>query len=130
MPIKPEWRPLYGPDWPAISRRVKERAGWRCQRCTVPHGVYVWRDRDGWHEVAGYDALGCEPEVKIVRVVLTVHHVTPVAEGGTHEDGNLRAYCQRCHNRADGPMRGRHAAATRATKRRAARVAAGQAVLL
>jgi hypothetical protein len=131
MPIKSEWRPMYGPDWIALARQLKEEAGWRCQGCDVRHGEYGYRDARGeWHPVAGPDALGCEPEEKIIRVVLTVHHVTPLAEGGTHDPANLRVYCCRCHNRADGPMRGRHAAATRAMTRRAAKVAAGQEALL
>lgn len=27
----------YPPDWPAIAKRVKDRAGWRCVRCGHPH---------------------------------------------------------------------------------------------
>jgi hypothetical protein len=38
MPIRPEFRPLYPPNWPALSGRVRfERAGGRCQGCGRPH---------------------------------------------------------------------------------------------
>ena len=30
-PIRPENRDRYPSDWPAISLRIKERAGWRCE---------------------------------------------------------------------------------------------------
>ena len=34
MPIRPELRALYPPDWPQISRRIRfERAGNRCEWC-------------------------------------------------------------------------------------------------
>ncbi|PAM99602.1 hypothetical protein CJI59_22145 [Streptomyces sp. Alain-F2R5] len=31
MPIRPENRHRYPPDWPQISLAIKERAGWRCE---------------------------------------------------------------------------------------------------
>lgn len=124
-------RTLYPPDWREISTRVKERAHWRCERCDLRHGDYGYRDRHGeWYRVDGYEGLGCEPEEKIVRIVLTGHHIIALAEGGSNSDDNLTALCQRCHNLADSPMRQRHASETRGKKRDAAKVAAGQAALL
>lgn len=36
MPIHPSMKPLYPPDWPAISARIRfERAGNRCEWCVA-----------------------------------------------------------------------------------------------
>jgi 5-methylcytosine-specific restriction enzyme A len=32
-------------------------------------------------------------------VATEVHHLVPLRDGGTHEDGNLAALCKRCHSR-------------------------------
>lgn len=60
----------YPKDWPAISRSVKDKAGWCCVRCGHKHDV-----------ASGY--------------VLTVHHLDGIPENV--EDYNLAALCQRCH---------------------------------
>lgn len=61
----------YPPDWEAIARKVKEGAGWKCERCRVPHGN--------------------------VPNVLTVHHLD--FNKWNCERWNLAALCQRCHLR-------------------------------
>lgn len=33
---------------------------------------------------------------------LTIHHITPLAEGGTHKMGNLEALCSACHGAVHG----------------------------
>lgn len=76
MPIRPDLRPLYPPDWPEISRRIRfERAGGRCERCDRQHGV------------AG--------------VFLTTAHLDH--NPANSDDGNLAALCQRCHLAHDAP---------------------------
>ena len=60
----------YPPDWPEISKQVKEKAGNRCERCKHPD------DR-----IAGY--------------MLTTHHLD--GDKSNVEDWNLAALCQRCH---------------------------------
>ncbi len=131
MPISAQLRLLYPTDWREISDRVKERAHWRCECCGLAHGAHGYRDRHGdWYPVSGYDGLGCEPEHKIIRVVLTVHHIVALAEGGSSDDSNLVAMCQRCHNLADSAMRQRHASETRGRKRNQARADAGQEPLV
>jgi hypothetical protein len=65
----------YPPDWPEVAKRVKERAGWCCERCGHPHDV-----------AAGY--------------MLTVHHLD--MNKANCEDWNLAALCQRCHLRIQG----------------------------
>lgn len=47
MPIRPENRALYPADWPTISRRIRERAGHRCERCGVPNYAVGYRDVHG-----------------------------------------------------------------------------------
>jgi hypothetical protein len=99
MPIKPENRRRYPPDWPQISRDVKERAGWRCEGspkypdCRAAHGAP--------HPVTGS------------KVVLTTAHLDHTPEHC--EPANLRAWCQRCHNTYDLQHRLETASISRAT---------------
>lgn len=86
MPIRHENRARYPKDWPAISRRIRfERAGNRCEEC----GAENYQP----HPVTGS------------RVILTVAHLDHRPENCADE--NLRAWCQRCHNAYDAPMRRR-----------------------
>ncbi|HEX9837111.1 MAG TPA: hypothetical protein VGB90_09670 [Alphaproteobacteria bacterium] len=86
MPIRPENRSLYPPDWPEISRRIREdRANNACEWCGAKNG---------------------EPHPETgSRVVLTVAHLNH--DPGDCDDDNLAALCQRCHNRYDAPHRAR-----------------------
>lgn len=61
----------YPADWPAIARKVKEKAGWRCRWCSKKHNPEVPGD------------------------TLTVHHLD--GDPANCDDSNLRALCQRCH---------------------------------
>lgn len=83
MPIRPENRNRYPKDWPAISLRIREAAGWRCEWCDAANGE--------WHPVTGS------------LVVLTVAHLDHCPENVV--DSNLRALCQRCHNTYDAKHR-------------------------
>jgi hypothetical protein len=95
MPIRPENRSRYPKDWKAISHRIRfERAHSRCEcdgecgadhigRCSEVHGTH--------HTLTGS------------IVVLTVAHLDHVPENCSAD--NLKAMCQRCHNRYDAPMR-------------------------
>lgn len=103
MPIRPENRDRYPPDWRLRSRFVRfVRARGLCEWCGAAHGQP--------HPVTG------------ARVVLTCAHVfddRPEACSLL----NLAALCQRCHNR--------HDAAARRAGTRARRVqASGQLALL
>lgn len=60
----------YPHDWPEIAFRIKDKAGWCCERCGAPHNPEV-----------GY--------------MLTVHHLVP--DKSNCEEWNLAALCQRCH---------------------------------
>ena len=116
MPIHPEARALYPPDWPELSRRVRfERAGGRCQCCRRPHLTQVrclpdgrwfdvdsgtWRDRRGrparWPDLI--DAI----HIRVTRVVLAAAHLDN--DPANNRLGNLRSLCQRCHMLHDRPF--------------------------
>jgi len=102
MPISPENAARYPTDWKAISDRVKERASWRCE--SVPGQPPCEAKQGERHPITG------------AVVVLTVAHLDHQPEHC--ENDNLRALCQRCHNRYDGPHRRRNAAQTRRRAKR------------
>jgi len=104
MPIRPENKARYPAEWPEISRRVREEAGERCELCGAENGRP--------HPVTGS------------IVVLTVMHLDHQPENCARE--NLKAGCQRCHNRYDA----KHRAQTRRATARAAVESAGQTSLL
>lgn len=51
---------------------------------------------------------------RVSRIVLTIAHLDHTPEN--NDPANLRAWCQRCHNRYDAPHRRRNAARTRRRK--------------
>lgn len=135
MPISPEQRALYPPDWPQIRERIRARAGDRCEWCAVANRATVfrfvdevfayWVDEDGYvHHadgmgggIVGRVRLSDLPELGyFVRIVCTVAHVHD-PDPANCADENLAFLCQRCHNRHDRPMRLANAAATRARKK-------------
>lgn len=65
----------YPETWPITARRIKDEAGWKCERCGHVHEVET-----------GY--------------VLTVHHLDD--NKANCEDWNLAALCQRCHLKVQG----------------------------
>lgn len=95
MPIRPENRARYPKDWKAISHRIRfDRARGQCE-CEGECGL----EHDGrcntWN--------GERHPVTDSIVVLTVAHLDHEPENCA--DDNLKAMCQRCHNRYDGPKR-------------------------
>jgi hypothetical protein len=116
MPIRPAFRALYPPDWPALSRHVRfERAGGRCQICGRPHLARVrclpdgrwfdevaqtWRDRRGrparWPDLIEVTTL------RQTRVVLAAAHLDN--NPTNNRLSNLRGLCQRCHMLHDRPF--------------------------
>lgn len=89
MPIRPENRARYPKDWKAISLRIRERGGWKCE------GSPAYPD---------CRAANGEPHpVTGGIVVLTVGHLNHIPEDCADE--NLKSWCQRCHNTYDQPMR-------------------------
>ena len=80
MPIKPEYKPLYGKHWKQLSYELRsQRAGWQCEWCKAKHGEA--------HPITG------------AKVVLTVAHLD---QNPAHNDrANLAALCQRCQMRSN-----------------------------
>lgn len=124
MPIRPENRDRYPPDWPEISARVRMEANGQCEWCGALNGATIRRGKaaDGtpvyryasWS--AYMDGLSADTGTLVpescedlsdygdpVRVILTVAHLDHRPENC--ERANLVALCQRCHNRYDAPER-------------------------
>lgn len=112
MPIRPENKLRYPPDWKAISLRIRTvRAAGRCEcvgECGVDHEGRCAAENGNAHPVTGS------------KVVLTTAHRDHTPENV--EDANLFAACQRCHLHYDRE----HHAETRARTRAAALAEAGQ----
>lgn len=97
MPIRPENRKRYPPDWPETSRRIRhERARRRCE-CEGECGLHKGRRCEEYDGEPACWANG--------TIVLTVAHLNHRPEDC--RDENLKAMCQRCHNRYDAPARRR-----------------------
>ncbi len=99
MPIRAENKHRYPRDWKAIRERILERAKNDlgipcCEECGAPNHMWIEREADGW--------IACQP-CDGVWIVLTIAHLNHVPED--NRDENLKAWCQRCHNRYDAPMR-------------------------
>ena len=89
MPIRPENRARYPANWKQISLDRREQAGNRCE---------------GSPDYPDCRAENGKPHPETgSRVVLTVAHLNHQPEDCRPE--NLRAWCQRCHNHYDAPMR-------------------------
>lgn len=114
MPIRPENKHRYPANWkteirPRILKRAENRHGWPCcEECGVANYAIGHRSPDGtWHdcmlsEVGDTVRYGAY-ETKNVHIVLTIAHLSDEIEDCSDE--NLRAWCQRCHNRYDAPRR-------------------------
>ena len=113
MPIRPENKARYPKDWKAVSKRIRRRARNRCEckgECGLQHFRVGKRQIDlppslqVTKRVFRCQAVNGElhPHTK-AKVVLTVAHLNHEPEDC--RDENLRAWCQRCHNRYDAPTR-------------------------
>lgn len=106
MPIRPEMKSKYPKDWPTISARIKARADWQCE-CRGECGLHRGRRCKERHGQSAQWAGG--------TVILTTAHLDH--DPANCADDNLKAMCQRCHNRYDMPYRRMNAANTRDRKR-------------
>jgi len=102
MPIRPEKKKKYPPNWKEIRKRILERAGNCCEGspaypdCRAANG--------GFHPVTGS------------KVVLTIAHLDH--DESSDDETRLRAWCQRCHNTYDAPYRVANRKKTLEAKRR------------
>jgi 5-methylcytosine-specific restriction endonuclease McrA len=131
MPISKQNRALYPSNWRSeIRPAILERAGHHCEECGVANYAYGARDLEGtWHDEnsihhmnsdAGEMLFGEFPDM--IKIVLTIAHLD---HNPTNNDySNLRALCQRCHNRYDAAHRQANRARTLLAKRVAKRRAA------
>lgn len=124
MPIRHENKSRYPKEWPQISAAIREAAGQCCEKCKAPNGRWIRRGKteDGQHvwrmatdscymdgvcAETGCLVPGTDEDIvgygREVKVVLTVAHLDHQPENC--DPGNLRAWCQRCHNVYDMPMR-------------------------
>jgi len=108
MPIRPENKDRYPTNWPEIRQKILDRAHNCCEICGVPNHAVGYRDSScQFVELHGYEA---DPDfwdgkiaLKIVKIVLTIMHLDHNPENC--DPANLKAACQRCHNRYDAPVR-------------------------
>lgn len=122
MPIRREMRHHYATKaWRALSQRIrKERAGDRCEcvgECGTDH-LAENAERQMPRGVEGRcSAFEGQPHpVTRSAVVLTVAHLDHDPTNND-EEGNLRALCQRCHNRYDQAHRKANANQTRRARK-------------
>lgn len=116
MPIRPENKHRYPPNWRDISHRIRfERAGGRCE-CTGQCGRGTHEGRcPNRHRQPAYGTGS--------TVILTTAHLDHTPENC--DDDNLVAMCNGCHLHMD---KDHHAQTARRT-REAVRVAAGEVPL-
>jgi glyoxylase-like metal-dependent hydrolase (beta-lactamase superfamily II) len=107
----------YPANWQALRQTVLDRACHRCEACGVRNHVSGVRCADGSFFAYGdgaEEALA-RGNGRVIRIVLTIAHLD---HDLAHNDlENLRALCQRCHNRLDRHHRAANAARTRDRKR-------------
>jgi len=107
MPISPENMKRYpggstnSKEWKAIRNEILERANHACE------GSPEWPD---------CRAINYDPHpVTGSKVILTIAHLNHDPSDSDRE--NLKAWCQRCHNKYDQPHRQANAAKTRRKKK-------------
>lgn len=133
MPISKERMKLYpggsirSPEWLCIREGILERAGHKCEFCNVPDRVVVARGQDSDEatymledgqtfcadtgEFLRY-SRGSEYDYKsMVKIILTIMHLDH--DPTNNDPSNLKAGCQRCHNRYDAAYRKKNAARSR-----------------
>ena len=107
----------YPSNWKTeIRPAILERANNCCEFCKVPNYKLIlrgtWNDTECYQdddgtiydantsEVIGSDYVGeVHPTNKLIKVVLTIAHLDH--DINNNDFSNLKALCQRCHNRYD-----------------------------
>lgn len=123
MPIKN--KALYPKDWATVIRpAILARAGNCCEECGVQNYAYGARSGDEWYDADDIHSMSCSTGEALwdefpdmIRIVLTISHTNHTVTD--NDPSNLRALCQRCHNRHDVEHRKANRAITIAAKRQA-----------
>ena len=89
MPIRPENRKRYPKNWKQIRSAILMRANYMCEGSPAFPDCRAENGKP--HPVTGSP------------VVLTIAHLDHTPENC--DPDNLRAWCQKCHNTYDAPMR-------------------------
>ena len=90
----------YDPNWKFISKQTIVDAGNRCELCYAPNGELIVWDKDYHHPWRLAEAaLADDPDYKVTKVVLTVHHINHDKTDNSKQ--NLICLCQRHHLRLD-----------------------------
>ena len=107
MPHRPK-KPCRFPGCPELTdgqycekhRKAARRQYDKYERSEDIHLKYGFR----WHKIRQRYAKAhplCELCLKEGRYtpVEEVHHILPIAKGGTHDESNLMSLCRSCHNK-------------------------------
>jgi len=113
----------YHPDWPAISLKVREESGQKCEWCGAPNKAVI--QRRAKHRIPHHDPRTYEVDWVLVtsvntvdgeestegmscarlkfygltKIILTVAHLDRNSHNNDRQ--NLSALCQRCHLKHD-----------------------------
>ena len=107
MPIRPENQKLYpgggtgSKEWAAIRAAILKRADDCCELCGVPNHEVIERWGQGL-----WDWMSAEWGVNGTYIVLTIAHLDH--DPRNSDPSNLKALCQRCHNRHDAKDRAKN----------------------
>ena len=103
MPIRPENKDRYPKNWKTeIRPMILKRANNRCEFCGVENHTWVWSEKENKYGEKQH------------RVILTIAHLDHSPENC--DPSNLRALCQKCHNRYDAAHRAETRKHTKAMK--------------
>lgn len=95
MPIKPENRDKYPPDWDKISLRIRTERGNKCEQCLAEY-----------RKPNPFNGL---------PTILTVAHLDH--DPSNCAEDNLKCLCTVCHLRYDAPHHAKNAKKTRYTRK-------------
>jgi hypothetical protein len=87
----------YPENWKWLSKQIVKDAGNRCELCYAPNGALIHRPKTS--EYPWYSVENTRPGDKIIKIILTVHHIDSDKKNNTKQ--NLIALCQKCHLRLD-----------------------------
>lgn len=105
MPIHKDLKSLYPDNWDEISAGIKAEQDHKCAECGVPDRIFIFRfsqEADSWRNVDDIKANEF-PAGAPVYIILTTAHIDQ--NPANNNRNNLKALCQMCHNRLDGPHR-------------------------